>query len=83
MLFLFCYVWFVLFVLVFFVSLCLFLSVSHENHCFPCKSSVLGLMLIQSLFLILVSGSCFCYCFVCFLFQDVSLFLLCLLSCFG
>ena len=30
MLFLFCYVWFVLFVLVFFVSLCLLLSVSHE-----------------------------------------------------
>ena len=34
-------------------------SESHENHCFPCKSSVLGLMLIQSLFLILVPGSCF------------------------
>ena len=46
-----------------FVSLCLFLSVSHENHCFPCKSSVLGLMLIQSLFLISVSGSCFLFLF--------------------
>ena len=64
---LFCLCWF-------FVSLCLFLSVSHENHCFPCKSSVLGLMLIQSLFLILVSGSCFLLLF-CFLFQDVPLFL--------
>ena len=49
-------------------------SVSLENHCFPCKSSVFGLMLIQSLFLILVSGSCF---FVIVLFVPCSMMFLC------
>ena len=38
----------------FWVSVWLFLSVSHENHCFTSNSSVLGLMLIQSLLLGLV-----------------------------
>ena len=54
------------------MSLCLFLSVSHENHCFPCKSSVWGLILIQSLFLILVSGSCFLLLFCLFLVSRCS-----------
>ena len=47
-------------------------SVCHEHHCFPCKSSVLGLMLIQSLFLILVSGSCFLLLFCLFLVSRCS-----------
>ena len=65
------YVWFVLFVLVF-VFFLYVVSVSHETHCFPCKSSVLGLMLIQSLFLILVSGSCFLLLFCLFLVSRCS-----------
>ena len=40
-------------------------------------------MLVQSLFLISVSGSFFLFLFVCFLFQDVPLlFLLVVLFCF-
>ena len=34
--------WFVLCLCLRFVSMCLFLSVSHENHCFTSNSSVLG-----------------------------------------
>ena len=45
---------------------------SYENHCFPCKSSILGLMLIQSLFLILVSGSCLLFLFCLFLVSRCS-----------
>ena len=71
-LFLFCYVWFVLFFVLVFCFFVLVSSVSHENHCFPCKSSVLGLMLIQSLFLILVSGSCFLLLFCLFLVSRCS-----------
>ena len=63
--------------------LCLFLSVSYENHCFPCISRVLGYVKHEIRFLVSVSGSCFCFCFVYFLFQDVRLFLFfCLFSCF-
>ena len=40
-----CFVFWVCFSLcLFIVSLCLFLSVSYENHCFPGNSSVFGLM---------------------------------------
>ena len=53
----FCFVssWYVLFVFV--ICLVVFVSlVSHENHRFPCNSSVFCLMLVQSLFLISVFG---------------------------
>ena len=49
--------------------LCLFLSVSYENHCFPCISRVLGYVKHEIRFLVSVSGSCFCFCFVCFCFK--------------
>ena len=67
----------VCFCLFIFVSLCFLCK--HSN---PCNSRVLfGLMLLQSLFLISVFGSCFGFLF-CFLFQDVSLlFLLVVLFC--
>ena len=74
--------WFVLLVLVF-VSSCLCLSVSYENHCFPCNSSVFWLIEKgESPFLISISGSCFLFLFW-FLFQDVILYLFFrLFSCF-
>ena len=58
--------WCVLLVFVF-VSLCLFLSVSYENHCFPCNSSIFWFIKNELLFLISVSGSCFLFLF-CLLF---------------
>ena len=67
-----------------FCFLFLFLSVSSERSLFPCNSSVLGFMFIQSLFLISVSGSCFLF-FVLFVFVSRCSFvfvLVCLLSCF-
>ena len=45
-----------------FVSVCWFLSVSYENHCFPCNFSVFVIK-NESLFLISVSGSCFLFLF--------------------
>ena len=74
----------VCFVCVFYLFLCVcfFLSLM-KIHCFPCNSSVLGFNVGSIVVLISVSGSCFCFCFVCFLFQDVPLFVFCLLSCFG
>ena len=57
---------------------------SYENHCFPCNSSVWGLLEKVNLcfsfqFLVLA----FCFCFVCFLFQDIILFwVFCLFSSF-
>ena len=76
----------VCFVCVCFLSaFCLFLSVSYETHCFPCNSSILGLMFIQSLSLISVSGSCFLFLF-CLLYVSrwsfVCVFLLAVLLCF-
>ena len=67
----------------FFVSLCLFLSVSYENHGFPCNSSVLGVLKSDSLFLISVSGFCFLFLLY-FLFVSRYYFVLlfCLFSCF-
>ena len=62
-----------------FASLCLILSVPMKIIVLP---TILVLFNVHSiLFLISVSGSC--SCFVCFLFQDVPLFLFffCLLSC--
>ena len=80
-----CCSYFVLFGLfrlcLFFVSLCLFLSVSRENHCFPCNSSDLGLMWNQSLFLISVSGSYFSFLF-CLLFVSRCSFVFCFACCF-
>ena len=81
--------WFVLFVFVFclfvLVSLCFFLSVSYGNHWFPCNSCVFGLMFIQSLFLMSISGSCFLFFGVSVSrcsFVYVLFFLLVVLLCF-
>ena len=49
---------FLFFVCVYFCFLCLFLSVSYENHGFPCNSSVLDLLKMNI---------CFCFLF-CLLF---------------
>ena len=56
----------VCFVFVVFHSLRLVLSASSENHCFPCNSSVFDLLKSESLHLTSVSGSCICFCCVCF-----------------
>ena len=62
----------------FFASLCLFLSVSSENHCSPCNSSV---FLVSCSFNLCFSFQFLVLAFyVCFLFQDVLFFFL--LSCF-
>ena len=51
------------------MKMCLFLSVSYEHHCFPCNSSVLGLVKNEIMFLISVSVS---WLFVFVLFAFVS-----------
>ena len=60
--------WFVLFVFVFVVSFCLFLSacfflVLMETTIFPAILVLFGLFKSESLFLISVSGSCFLFLF--------------------
>ena len=80
----FVFLWFVLFVVAFLlVCVCVFLFLL-KNHCFPCNSSVLGLMFIQSLFLISVSGSCFLFVLFAFCFKMFlsCVFLLVVLFCF-
>ena len=67
------------------VCFCFFVFVSYsflwKSH-FPSNSSALGLIK-KSEYLFLISVSGFCFCFVCFLFEDVLLFLcFCLFSSF-
>ena len=53
----------------------LFLSVSYENHCSPCNSSVsLDYCWFNLCFTFLFWVLAFCFCFLCHLFQDVSFF---------
>ena len=68
-----------------FLFLCVFPFCSYERHCFPCNSSVFGLLKSESLFLMLVSGLVFCFCFVCFFVSRCSfvfVFLIVLFFCF-
>ena len=65
------------------LSLSLSLSLSIYIYIYIYLSLSLLYFLSSFLFLISISGSCFLFCFVCFLFQDVILFLFfCLLSSF-
>ena len=68
MLFLFCYFGVVLFVFVFLFLCAFFVSVSRENHAFPCNSSVWGFN-VESIFV-----SHFSFCFFAFVFVFIFLF---------
>ena len=64
------------FVLLVFVlcCLCLIFLFLVKITVFPAILVFFGLFKSECLFLISVSGYCSCFCFVCFLFQDVILF---------